>query len=239
MNKTTLVAFILSGFSSHASPLMDAINQLESDWALVYYRTSEEQQKRDYPLLLKQAQSIGQQYPHAAEPKIWQAILLSANAAYESPLKALRDIKQAKKLLEQAIAIQPDAMEGSAYVTLGTLYYMVPGWPISFGNPGKADKLLKKALEINPDGIDANYFYGDFLLSQSNWPDAVKFFYAASIAPLRKEQLLADSELRENATIALHKTLTKNVKHRSGHRRYLSSLSTDGYKSFSKASHHY
>ena len=37
----------------------------------------------------------------------------------------------------------------------------MPGWPIGFGDDAKAR--LQKALAINPDGIDSNYFYGDFL----------------------------------------------------------------------------
>jgi hypothetical protein len=35
---------------------------------------------------------------------------------------------------------------------------MVPGWPIAYGDTNKADALLKKALVINPNTIDANYF---------------------------------------------------------------------------------
>ena len=39
----------------------------------------------------------------------------------------------------------------------------MPGWPIGFGDDAKARELLQKALAINPDGIDSNYFYGEFL----------------------------------------------------------------------------
>ncbi|MCK7498772.1 MAG: hypothetical protein MZW92_55455 [Comamonadaceae bacterium] len=44
------------------------------------------------------------------------------------------------------------------------LYYKVPGWPIGFGDKAKAKELLQKALAINPQGIDANYFYGEYLV---------------------------------------------------------------------------
>jgi len=37
-------------------------------------------------------------------------------------------------------------MDGSAFVTLGSLYSMVPGWPIAFGNDLKAEQSLKKAM---------------------------------------------------------------------------------------------
>jgi hypothetical protein len=66
----------------------------------------------------------------------------------------------------RAIQLDPNASEGAAFVTLGSLYYMVPGWPIAYGDTNKADALLKKALVINPNTIDANYFYGDFLATR-------------------------------------------------------------------------
>ena len=47
-------------------------------------------------------------------------------------------------------------LDGSAYNSLGVLYYKVPGWPVGFGDKAKARELLQKALAINPKGIDAN-----------------------------------------------------------------------------------
>lgn len=228
MNKTTVVAFLLlfnSGIVA-ASSLSDSINRIESDWAISYYLKTPEQQKTDYPRLLQRVRTIGQRHPHAAEPKIWQAILLSANAEFEPALTALESLDAAKSLLEEAIKTQPDALEGAAYVTLGTLYYMVPGWPISFGDKDKAEQLLKKALSINPKGIDANYFYGDYLLTQDKFPDAVKYFTAAINAPTRKEQMLADLRLQETASMALAKA-RHNMN--EGKSKFLSLFSTHNY----------
>ena len=39
-----------------------------------------------------------------------------------------------RRALEQALAIDATALEGSAFTTLGSLYYQVPGWPIGFGD---------------------------------------------------------------------------------------------------------
>lgn len=217
MNKTTIVAFLLLFCSSiAASPLADSINQLESDWAIAYYRDTPKQQKSSYTQLLQRARQIARQFPDAAEPKIWQAILLSAYAEYESPLKALKALDKAKNLLEEAISSHPEAMEGAALVTLGTLYYKVPGWPVSFGDQEKAELLLLQALEINPDGIDANYFYADFLLEQERFTEAESFLKTASEAPIRQEQKFADLELQKSASTALTNTQQRklNVKNR-------------------------
>ena len=36
------------------------------------------------------------------------------------------------------MAIDPKALDGSAYASLGSLFYQVPGWPIGFGDDKKA-----------------------------------------------------------------------------------------------------
>ena len=46
----------------------------------------------------------------------------------------------------------------------------MPGFPVGFGDDKKAKELLKKALEINPNGIDPNYFYAEFLFDEATTP---------------------------------------------------------------------
>ncbi len=68
----------------------------------------------------------------------------------------------------------PDALHGSIYTSLGTLYAQVPGWPLGFGDNDNAKAYFNKALEVNPAGIDPNYFYAQFLYDQHHynrpWP---------------------------------------------------------------------
>lgn len=103
--------------------------------------------------------------------------------------------------LEIAIKQDPKALEGSAYTSLGSLYYQVPGWPVGFGDDEKAEKLLKQALAINPTGIDPNFFYGDFLLDQGDKAQAKVYLDKALAAPARPGREVADEgrrmEIRE------------------------------------------
>ncbi len=39
-------------------------------------------------------------------------------------------MKEARASLEAALKIAPEALDGSAYTSLGSLYYQVPGWPL-------------------------------------------------------------------------------------------------------------
>ena len=104
--------------------------------------------------------------------------------------------KQARDLLAGAEKIQPDVLHGSIYTTLGSLYYQVPGWPLGFGDNDKARDLLQKALQIDPDGIDANYFYGDFLNRTGDKAGAMARLDKALAAPPRPDQPLADKGRR-------------------------------------------
>ena len=207
-----------------ASELNASIASLETDWANAYYQPDEVRQKQTYPLLLEQAAELTRRYPDAAEPKIWLATILATNAAFDSPLIALSNLNKAKVLLETAIKINPKALDGSAYVTLGTLYYMLPGWPVSFGDDDMAEEYLKTSLAINPNGIDANYFYADFLLQQDRVAEAEAFFQKAIEAPVRQSQWYADRQLQNEAKLAM--THAQQRKSNAGKSRFQALFAT-------------
>jgi len=225
MNKTTVVVFLLLLSSRlFASPLTPEINKIESEWAKIYYAENSREQTKHFPILIKDAKKLADKYPNALEPIVWQAIIISTNAAFESPFKALKSIKTAKAMLEHVISIEADTLEGAALVTLGTLYYMTPGWPISFGNQEKAESLLKKALEINPSSIDSNYFYADYLLSKGNLETAKAYFKKALNAPTRNHQAYADTQLKKEALVALRSTELRKLE--AGKNKFLSLFSS-------------
>ena len=146
--------------------------------------------------LEKQEEALARQYPNQPEPLIWYGITLSSHAGAKGGLGALGLAKQARNQLMAAEKINADAMQGSIYTSLGTLYYKVPGWPIGFGDDDKAESYLKKALQVNPAGIDPNYFYADFLYGKHRYQDAMKFLDRALAAHPRPQRPLADKGRR-------------------------------------------
>jgi Tfp pilus assembly protein PilF len=99
-------------------------------------------------------------------------------------------------MYEQALSIKPDALDGSAYNSLAVLYYKVPGWPIGFGDKAKARQLLQEAVKNAPRGLDANYFYGDFLMEQHEYPAAERVFKYALTLPVHSDRPLWDKSRR-------------------------------------------
>mgnify|MGYP001824629790 CR=1 FL=1 len=190
--KYFIIAALFMSSPAFADMQQDIVD-IQHAWAKANYDTAEDQQEKAFEELVRQAQAVADSYPDKAEPKVWQAIVLSTQAGVVGGLGALGKVKEARSLLEAAEAIDPNALDGSIYTSLGSLYYQVPGWPIGFGNDDKAEKYLKKALTLNPDGIDPNYFYGDFMLEEGKPQEAVKYFEKAMNAPQRPNRPLADN----------------------------------------------
>lgn len=73
----------------------------------------------------------------------------------------------------------------------------VSGWPIGFGDDDKAEWHLKRALTINPDGLDSLYFWGDYLHRQGRDAEARQALEKAMQAPSRPCRELADAGRHE------------------------------------------
>lgn len=178
------------------------IHSLQTRWAEIKYQTPKAEQEKALLALAGEAEQL--RTANAGAPYlIWEAIIRSTYAGVKGGLGALEQVKQAKKLLEQAILLEPAALDGAAYTSLGTLYYQVPGWPVGFGDEKKAKEMLLKGLSYNPDGIDANYFYGDYLLKQKEYQQAITAFEKALKAPPRPGRGSADAGRRVEIAAAM------------------------------------
>ena len=184
---------------------MDAdVSGLQQEWARIKYQVPDKEAKLQAIHALEEtaAQTVAAN-PNNAEPLIWQGIILATDAGIVKGMSALGDVKQAKALFEKSLQLDPTALEGSAQASLGSLYYQVPGWPVAFGDDAKAEEHLKAAVKISPNGIDANYFYGDFLLQAKRYDEAVTYLNTALQAPARPNRQVADSGRRQEIKQAL------------------------------------
>lgn len=186
--------------------LEEQIKYLQDEWARIKYQTPEKDaQLTALHKLEDHAGKVSAGYPERAEPKIWEAIILSTEAGIVKGMGALPKVEKAKALLEKAEKIDSRALEGSAHTSLGSLYYQVPGWPIGFGDDDLAEQHLKMALQMNPTGIDPNFFYGDFLLQDNRFEEAKTYLDRALQAPDRPGRALADAGRRQEIKAALAK----------------------------------
>ncbi|TDP38308.1 hypothetical protein DEU29_105160 [Idiomarina aquatica] len=206
MKKINFTALVVAGFlslpvSSTALDLSDnsqqRLHDLQQRWATVNYELKDDAQEKAFEQLVADAQQWVTQEPNSAPAHIWLGIIKSTYAGAKGGLGALSLAKESRKSLQKALDLEPTALDGSAYASLGTLYYKVPGWPFGFGDEDKAQELLEQALTINPDGIDPNYFYADYWFEQGDYIKAENYANKALAAAPRPERPLADEFRRE------------------------------------------
>ncbi len=206
---TLTLSLIALAFSSGSFAISDAASTLQQQWDIAKYQTAEKQREAAFETLAAKARKMEQQTPNDAEVLVWEAIILSSYAGEKGGLGALGLVKEAKALLEKAGQIDGNVLNGSAYTSLGSLYYQVPGWPIAFGSDKKAEAYLLKGLQIAPDDIDANYFYGDFLVEEGQYQKAVPVLEKALNAPARPGREIADAGRKKEIKALLSKVRRK------------------------------
>jgi tetratricopeptide (TPR) repeat protein len=176
----------------------EKLHELQQRWAEINYQTPADAREKAFASLSEQADAAIKAEPKAAELLIWRGIILSTYAGAKGGLGALSLVKEAKASLEQALALDAKALDGSAYTSLGSLYYQVPGWPVGFGDNDKAAAMLKQALAINPKGIDPNYFQADFLYRNGRYDEANTALNKALEAAPRPGREVADAGRRSD-----------------------------------------
>ena len=183
--------------------VLDDVKRLQDRWAEINYQLEGKTQLSAFEQLVSEATALTAANPAAAEAWIWSGIIKSTYAGAKGGLGALALAKASKADLEQALELDPRALQGSAYTSLGALYYSVPGWPVGFGDHEKAEELLKEALLQNPEGIDSNYFYGSFLITEKRYAEARNYLQKAQQAAPRDGRALADTGRQREIADAL------------------------------------
>jgi tetratricopeptide (TPR) repeat protein len=193
-----LLGLVLAGsLPARADDGFDAALQAVRDaWAIANYQTAAGERPAAFEKLVAQSAQFAARYPQRAEALIWDGIVLSTYAGVKGGFGALGPAKQAYARFQEAITIDDKALDGSAHTSIGTLYHKVPGFPIAFGSDKKAREHLQQALQINPRGIDANFFYAEFLYDEGEYRKAMQHLETALAAPPRPGREIADAGRR-------------------------------------------
>jgi tetratricopeptide (TPR) repeat protein len=196
------VYLLITAISTGAETVV-TVPDLQARWAVANYQLVDKAQQEAFDNLESDAEWFTAEHPDNVEGWIWSGIIKSTYAGAKGGLGALGLAKAARKDLERALEIDDRAMHGSAYTSLGTLYFSVPGWPVGFGSDKKAELMLHKGLDINPDGIDSNYFYAEFLRDQGKLDEARTFYIKAKEAAPRPARPVADQGRQQEIATAL------------------------------------
>lgn len=182
------------------------VSAVNRGWAHITYEVKgSSTQTKALDQLAKEAATVVARYPGQAEPLLWQGIIVSEQANRANFFHKLGLATKARDILQKAYSIDPKAAQGGAAMSLGVLYYKVPGSPLAWGDGDKAGRLLKQALALDPDGLDANYFYGDYLLDQGDKAGARTHLQKALRAPRDPSRPVWDAGRRREVRALLAK----------------------------------
>lgn len=176
----------------------DAVGRIENRWVDIRYVMTDTKERLAAARALRdESEDLRAAHPGDPEIKFWHAMVLLLEAEYKRDLGSLKVVREAKGLFEELEAENPRLLEGRVHTGLGMLYSGVPGWPIAFGNDGKAEDYFRNALAIDPAGQEANYLYADFLRSKKKYAEAIPYFETALRAPIRPEHARAEEFRRK------------------------------------------
>jgi tetratricopeptide (TPR) repeat protein len=189
----------------------DGLAAIQNEWAVANYRTTGKAVRSDaFSALVQHAAAFRGQHPDRAEAVAWEGIVLSTYAGEVNAMGAMKYAKAARAAFEKAEKLDPTALAGGIYASLGALYSKVPGGFIGFGDDALAAQYFAKALALDPDNIDNNYFFGEFLLDQGDYARARAVLEHALAAPPAVDRPVFDAgrrdEIRTLLAVATRKT---------------------------------
>jgi tetratricopeptide (TPR) repeat protein len=188
----SLIVLLAVNTTANAAAHDNDVEKLRIDWAMAKYRTPKDQQIAALEKVIHEAETLNSKHPHQPEVMVWYATSLSSYAQLKGGMGVLPHVKKARDLLESSIGMDSHVTNGFAQGVLGALYARVPGWPIAFGDKTKARSHLQTAIQIDPQGSDSNYYYGDFLLTVGEYADARRHLEIAQHAPIRQGYEIQD-----------------------------------------------
>lgn len=115
-------------------------------------------------------------------------------------LNSLQLVPQIKLNLEKSAQIDPAYIDGNALATLGRVYTVLPGFPLSIGDKEKALQLLIKARKAGPGFTLTQLFLGDLLWALGRNDEAIaEFDKIAANKPKTEQQFFLYETNRKKA----------------------------------------
>ncbi len=195
----------LMGWASPCSAFTgeDAV-ALQQQWAQAKYQASEEKEEAALAALQEKIDISLRKNPSQPELLIMQAVVLATKADDTDGLvQGLSDVRAARTSLLRALKLLPPTEQALANTLLGMLYYKAPPPPLSFGNNKQAASYLQKALALDPNGLEDNYYEGDYLNEQNQYQQAELFLKRALNAPADPDQPAYEQGIRQEIQAVL------------------------------------
>lgn len=190
--------FLLFGFIFQvgAQGQDEAVLALYNDWQDSPLFETQVLPKLQLQSFVKRAQILCKEQPNNPDACALCGMIEAFYASQISNLEGLKAAKRARDELQHALSIDANVFNGDVYAELGMLYHRTPGWPFSFGSQVMAERLINKALEVDPFGLVSNLRCGEFWFDQKDFSRALSCFQTAfSVVPDDSQQSRVEFQL--------------------------------------------
>lgn len=183
--------------SAEGADFQSDLLSLQHEWAHANYETTGTKERRSaFEMVADHAHELTARYPTEVAAVAWEGIVLSTYAGEVSAFSAMKVAKEALARLQEAEAMNGAALDGGIYASLGALYSKVPGGFVGFGDDDIARAYFDKALTVDADNIDNNYFYAEFLVDQGEFTAALEALEKALNAEKNSDRPVFDAGRR-------------------------------------------
>lgn len=187
--------------TTYAMGFSSEIEDVAHRWAVIKYQYEPARQGTAYEELILQTDRLVEAYPYEAEPLIWSATVYISYAGTSGQLQKTESrrllLEKARDNLHRAKNIDSRAVDGSALSLLGYLYFDTPGLLAGVNDAERALEYLQSGILLSKNGLDAHYYYGNFLVEQEKFIQAVNVLETALSSPPLPANPVADRGRRQ------------------------------------------
>lgn len=191
--------------TAHARSVDDALHEIEDRWAHAVYVATGQEKDKALAALLKDVRQFASGHEDNAEAAAWHGVVArecTRNHCRSNPSKLRREARDA---LHKAEALDPGELGGLVYAHLGALYSQTPSKFGGFGSKVRGIGYMWKAIVVDPDGLDSNYFYAELLVGEKRFSEAREILLKASLMGARPGHQRADLGRRQQVLALLRK----------------------------------
>lgn len=163
----------------HAQIQTDSVDQLYNDWQNSTLFINGSHDTSTLQSLVKRGQKLCKSQAENANACALNGMIQAYYASQLSNLEGVKMAKKARDELQHALELNPNVYGGDTYAELAYLYHKTPSWPFSFGSQKMAERLIDKALEVDPKGLITNLRCGEFWYDQKDYIRAYSCFQTA------------------------------------------------------------
>lgn len=129
-------------------------------WSYFLWRLAPKKEEKlsSLKVMRRCAEELRKINPHTPPAIVWGLMAVSLESLTLGVLETFNRVVYLRPLFDEAMNLAPRYFSAAPYWLNGRLYFKLPGFPLSIGDPKKSEEYLEKAMKLAP-GFAINYLF--------------------------------------------------------------------------------